>query len=91
MSNSAAQNPTNKVGRNSGAGPEGVTRAVPTPQEAGRGMEPVEVRSSGWTGRLGMGIGAVALVGGGVAAWARQRAQQRRGLRARLQRLMPWK
>lgn len=87
--NSADQNPSNKVGRHSGAGPGGVSRIVPTAAEARRGLQPIELgRGRRWGGGLALGLGALALAGAAVAALVAQRARQPRGLRPRIERLV---
>lgn len=84
--NDALQNPDNKVGRNSGAGPDGVSRIARTAREAARGLEPL--RTGGgtrrWVRPLGLGLGAIAAAGAGVAALAWKRSRRPRGLAARL-------
>lgn len=92
MSYSAQQNANNHVGRNSGAGPDGVTRLVPTEREAARGLKPMSIghdHDHGWR-RLGIGAGASALALLGVgAAWYRSRQRPTpRGVRARLTHLI---
>ena len=86
MSNSATQNPSNKVGRNSGAGPAGVSEIRPTPAELERGLVPAS-RRRGWAGALGAGLGALAVIGG-ASAYAWNRIRQPRTLRARLGRMV---
>jgi hypothetical protein len=86
MSNSATQNPANKVGRNSGGGPAGVSEAVPTAAEAARGVQAIGGTPPG--GRKGAaGAGAVALLGTGLAVWLARRARRPRG---RIERLRAW-
>lgn len=88
MAHSAAQNANNRVGRNSGAGPDGVTRLVPTEREAERGLEPIALGNDhGWRRfgvaiGVGAGVSALALIGAG-AAWNRVRHRPR-GVRSRL-------
>jgi len=84
MRYSATQNPANKVGRNSGAGPAGVSEIVPTAQEAANGLQPLAVRPHRrWTRPLALGVSALALVGAG--ALAVQKRRQQRTLRGRVQ------
>jgi len=90
MAYTAEQNANNRVGRNSGAGPDGITRLVPTEAEAARGLEPISIGDHRGWGRLGVGIGAgasaLALLGAG-AAWYRARHRPH-GVRARLSHLV---
>lgn len=87
--NDATQNPSNKVGRNSGAGPDGVSRIAVTAREAARGLEPLRTDGgSRWVRPLGLGLGAIAAAGAGVAALAWKRSRRPRGLAARLGRLV---
>lgn len=89
MRNSATQNPSNKVGRNSGAGPGGVSRIVPTQQEARRGLEPLQVRGGrSWLRPLGMGLSALALLG--MAGYAARQRQRKHSFRSRLEDLVRW-
>jgi hypothetical protein len=86
MSYSAKENANNHVGRNSGAGPDGITRLVPTEREAARGLRPISIEHDHHRRRLGLGVGAgaLALLGAG-AAWYRARQRPTpRGMRARL-------
>jgi len=87
--NTATQNPSNKVGRYSGAGSAGISELVPTEREAARGLRPISVSGGGW-GRVGIGVGILgALVGAGITAYLlQQRAERERGLRPRLERLV---
>lgn len=88
MPNTALQNPSNKVGRNSGAGPAGLSAINPTEAEARRGLEPISTEhSSGWMRSLGLGLGALAVLGAGWAAYGMQQ-RQRRSLRGRVQRMI---
>jgi hypothetical protein len=87
MANGATQNPANKVGRNSGAGPTGISAFQPTAAEAARGLEPMGQNRTGWTGRLGMGFGAIALVGS-ASAYLWKRVRQPKGFRARIKRMI---
>jgi hypothetical protein len=90
MANSLKQNPSNKVGRNSGAGPDGVSRINPTERELERGLE-LPVDSSmprGWLGRAGAGLGAAVLLGAGAAGVMFRRAREQRSLRGRLRKLV---
>jgi hypothetical protein len=82
MAHTAKQNPSNKVGRNSGAGAGGISEIVPTERERERGLEPISLHepSRGWGRVLGYGMGALAVVGGGVTALRVRRARQNRGL-----------
>jgi hypothetical protein len=91
MPNSVQQNPMNKVGRNSGAGRTGVSRLVPTPREAARGVREMdldEAGRSGWVGRLGMGLGVAGALGAAIAVLAVRRARRQRSLRSRFERLV---
>lgn len=88
MANSAKQNPSNKVGRNSGGGPGGVTEIVPTEREMRRGVPALGAEGSGWGLRLGMGLGALAVLGAGVAALMARQSRQKRGLRGGWDRLV---
>jgi predicted alternative tryptophan synthase beta-subunit len=86
MPNTANQNPANKVGRNSGAGPSGITEAVPSAAEAARGLQSVRTEN-GSGGRGGKVAGAAALLGTGLAIWLTRRARRPRG---RVERLRNW-
>lgn len=87
MANSAAQNPADKVGRNSGAGPQGVSEIAPTAQEAARGVRPVTRGAPpADSNRLVAGLSAVAVLGAGVATYFVRRARQPRGPIARIRR-----
>lgn len=87
--NSATQNPSNKVGRYSGAGDAGITELVPTEREARRGLEPIRLDDDArWSTGLALGLGALALLGAGVAAFLAQRARRPKGLRPRLERMV---
>lgn len=87
MANGATQNPANKVGRNSGAGPTGISRMEPTAAEAARGLETMGEGTGGWGRRMGLGFGAIALLGSGTAyLWRRMR--QPKGFRARMGRMI---
>jgi hypothetical protein len=92
MPNTAKQNPSNKVGRNSGGGPAGISEMVPTERERARGLEPIRlddaVTASGAGRWLGLGLGALAVFGGGFAALRVREARRSRGLRGRLRRLL---
>jgi hypothetical protein len=93
MRYTADQNPSNRVGRNSGAGPGGISRVTPTAAERARGLEPIDLDArpaGGWKG-VGIGLGAVALIGAGIAAAALQsRRRYRRSWRGRLQGIVGW-
>jgi hypothetical protein len=89
--NSAKQNPRNLVGRNSGGGPDGVTRMVPTEREAERGVEPIDISGAGWLRPLALGLGAALVVGASVTALAMQRAREQRKLRHRVGRMINWR
>ncbi len=87
--NSVNQNPRNKAGRYSGAGEAGVTRLVPTEREARRGLEPIQIGEEGrWSPGLALGLGALALLGAGVATFVARRARRPKGLRPRLERMV---
>lgn len=87
--NTANQNPGNKVGRYSGAGAAGVSEIVPTEREALRGLQPIRISEGGrWGTGLALGLGALALLGAGVAAYLAQRSRQPKGLRPRLERMV---
>jgi hypothetical protein len=93
MRHGADQNASNLVGRNSGAGPGGISQIVPTDRERERGLEPLslDAQTRGRTGlRLGLGLGALALAGAGVAAYAVQNQRRRRRLGGRLNRMVGW-
>jgi hypothetical protein len=89
--NSAKQNPRNLVGRNSGGGPDGVTRMIPSDREARRGLRPIEISGSGWLRPFTLGLGAALVVGASVTALAMQRARQERTLRHRVGRMINWR
>jgi hypothetical protein len=82
------QNPRNKVGRNSGAGPAGISEIVPTAEEARRGLEPLRVGGRRWTRPLRMGLGALALAGAGVAGYVARQRMRKPTLRTRLERMI---
>jgi len=84
MSNSATQNPANKVGRNSGDGPVGVSEAVPSAAEAARGVQAIGGTPPAGRKRT---AGAVALLGTGLAVWLARRARKPQG---RVERLRAW-
>ena len=87
--NSVTQNPSNKVGRHSGAGEAGISEIVPTEREAARGLEPIRISSSGgWSGSFALGVGAFVLIGAGLAALLAQRARRPKGLRPRIERMV---
>jgi hypothetical protein len=96
MRYSAEHGASNRVGRNSGAGPGGVSRMVPTERERERGLEPLDldapVRGRPGLLRLGLGLGALAVAAGaGVAAYAIQNERRRRrSMSGRLQRMVGW-
>ena len=86
--NTANQNPSNKVGRYSGAGEAGISEIVPTEREAERGLQRISVSDGGrWGGGYAFGLG-LALVGAGVAALLTQRARKPRGIRPRIERMV---
>lgn len=92
MANTANQNPRNKVGRNSGAGPSGISAWTPTEAEARRGLEPHGLDdASRWPVRIGLGLGLLALIGSGVLALARHRAERRSSMRGRFEELVSWR
>jgi hypothetical protein len=91
MANSVAQNPRNKVGRNSGGGSAGVGAMKPSTAERQRGLEPIDLDGGRrWPLRFGVGLGLLAAIGGGVAALVAWRAERRRTLRGRLERVTNW-
>lgn len=87
MANGATQNPTNKVGRNSGVGPAGISEIQPTTAEAARGLAPIGRNSGGWARRFGIGFGAIALLGSG-SAYIWKRVRQPKGFRERMARMV---
>jgi hypothetical protein len=91
MKNTIARNPRNKVGRNSGAGRGGLDMYVPTPEESKRGLRPFEEPTSPWPMRIGVGIGFLGMVSGGIVALAMRRAERKRTVRGRLEKLVPWR
>jgi hypothetical protein len=88
MTNSATQNPANKVGRNSGAGAAGISELVPSEAESRRGLEPLRTGDTNGSssGRF-FGLGAVALLGGGIASLL---VRKLRAPRSRVERLKNW-
>jgi hypothetical protein len=86
--NTAAQNPRNKVGRYSGAGEAGISEIVPTDAESRRGLRPMSTSEARWGGGLALGLGALALIGAGLATLLAQRARKPKGLRPRLERMV---
>lgn len=90
MAYTEKQNASNKVGRNSGGGPAGVSEIVPTERERERGLEPIRLgETGGGPGRwLGLGLGALAVLGGGFAALRVREARRNRGLRGRIRQLI---
>lgn len=87
--NTANQNPANKVGRYSGAGEAGISQIVPTDREAQRGLQPLRISESDrWGGSYALGLGALALLGAGVAVLLVQRARQPKGIRPRIERMV---
>jgi hypothetical protein len=90
MHHTTTQNPANRVGRNSGAGPGGVTEVIPTEKEAERGLEPfsIEPHTGRSVGRM-VGIGAAALAGVGLSVYATLRMRRRRTLMGRVQEMLP--
>jgi hypothetical protein len=92
MANSVSQNPRNKVARNSGAGSAGVRSVVPSEAERERGLEAFELSDGPrWPLRIGLGLGLLAAVGGGVAALFARRAERKRTLRGRLEKVANWR
>ncbi len=84
--NTATQNPNNKVGRNSGAGPDGISRIAATAPASARGLvAPGVRRGRRWVRPLGLGLVAA---GVGAAAYAWSRGSRPADLGARLSRLM---
>jgi hypothetical protein len=93
MKNSVNQNPANKVGRNSGGGPAGVDRYIPTEREAAHGLRGQEGPSGGrlwrgWSATLGLVAAAAASTG---YYFIRDRQQKRSGWRGKLRKMLPWK
>lgn len=90
--NTANQNPGNKVARNSGWGPGGVDEIVPTREEARHGLERMQRPGArrGWMRPMGMGLGALALLGAGVAGLVVRQRRQKRSLRGRLEDMVGW-
>lgn len=88
MRNSATQNPANKVGRNSGAGPAGISRIRPTEREAERGLRAAPAAGRPWAA-IGAGVGAVLLAAGAAVLTARRR-RQRGGLERVVDRMRDW-
>lgn len=85
MSNESIQNPRNKVGRYSGAGPAGVTEIVPTERERARGLERMSLDSDrGW---LRPGLAIAAALGAGMGALLMKRRRDRQTLTSRIRRL----
>lgn len=83
MANDATQNPTNKWARNSGAGPAGISYAIPTAAEARRGLQPFSTDGSGSAGRI-LVLALTATVGAVIAAAAVMRARQPKALPDRI-------
>jgi hypothetical protein len=93
MKNSVNQNPANKVGRNSGGGPAGVDRYVPTQREAAHGLQAYGEASGGrmWRG-WSAALGFVAAAAAGTSYYfMRERQQKRSGWRGKLRSMLPWK
>jgi len=90
MGNSVSQNPSNKVGRNSGGGPVGVSRYLPSEREAARGLAPGTIEGGRrWTLRRAV-VGVVALfVGAGYYAIRERTKKRLRG--GQLRRLAFWR
>jgi hypothetical protein len=88
-SNTANQNPRYKVGRNSGAGPGGISEVVPSRREAERGLQPIHLdEGATWTSPVMIGLAVAALVGLGVTGYLAQRQRERRTFRGRLEHLV---
>jgi hypothetical protein len=93
MKNSVNQNPANKVGRNSGGGPTGVDRYIPTQREAAHGLQEHEGATGGriWRG-WSAALGFVAAAAAGTSYYIfRERQQKRTGWRGKLRGVIPWK
>lgn len=76
MSHEAIQNPRNKVGRYSGAGPGGISEVVPTERERERGLEPISLdRDRGWAAPA---LALTAILGAGLGAYLVKRAREPR-------------
>ena len=92
MPNLVNQNPRNKAGRNSGAGPGGVTAWTPSRAEAQQGLRRYQMDApSTWPIRIGLAVGVLALLGSGVMALALRRAERKRSVRGRLESIVNWR
>jgi hypothetical protein len=89
MDNTTIQNPANRVGRNSGAGPGGVSEVIPTEAEARRGLEPFSIDSHPDRVRRMVGIGVAAAAGVGIAVLATLRLRRPKTVGNRIQELLP--
>ena len=90
MRHSPDQNLSNRLNRNPAAGRSGTPRATPTAQRSrGQSIAPDAKPAGGWKA-VGIGLGAVALVGAGIAAAALHSRRHRRSWRGRLQSLAGW-
>jgi hypothetical protein len=87
MANSATQNPSNKVGRNSGAGAGGISEIVPSEREAQQGLQPLRTSHYEEPSRSYLGLGTVAVLGAGVATFVMRRLRQPQ---SRIDRVRSW-
>jgi hypothetical protein len=88
MANDVSQNPSNKVGRNSGAGSSGISTYTPTAREAARGLGPSHVESGrAWGVWSLFGMAAAAAAGAGL--YLRRERKKRTGWRGALRKVLP--
>jgi len=88
MSNDVSQNPSNKVGRNSGAGSSGISTYTPTAREADRGLVPIAVESGrAWGVWSLFGMAAAAAAGAGL--YLRRERKKRTGWKGALRKVLP--
>ena len=90
MKHTISRNPRNRVGRNSGAGRVGIDMYLPTHAESKRGLRPFEEPPSPWPMRVGVALGVVGMIAGGIVALAMRRAEKKRSLRGRIEKVLPW-
>jgi len=64
---------------------------IPTAEESKRGLRPFEEPASPWPMRVGIGLGFLGVVSGGIVALAMRRAERKRTVRGRLEKLVPWR